>query len=230
VSKDYWAKFWVDYGKDIEGKDPQTQVLRTFNKQPIEPEKWEFTLKFIEDTLEINESDDALDLCCGNGLISHRFAETCKSVTSVDVSEELVSQIDTKKYPNINAFTKDIRELDFEANSFSKIIIYAGVQYLDNKETIIFFESVYKWLEDDGLFFLGDIPDIDKRWTFFNNKEREKVFFDNIKEEKQIVGTWFSQNFLTKLADYCGFSESRIILQHEDMIYSSFRYDMLIRN
>lgn len=225
-----WVNFWVEYGKQAQSKDPQTQVLRTINKLPIEKEKWEFCLEYIEGQLEVNASDDILDLCCGNGLISQRLSPKCNSVVAVDVSEDLLHGIDVKKYPNIKPICSDIRKLDFKEGAFSKIIIYAAIQYLSLKETVLLFENVKKWLRPGGIFFIGDIPDHSKRWTFFNSKEREAVYFNTVKEEADIVGTWFDSEWLKKLADYSGFKQAELIEQHPDMIYYFFRFDMKITN
>jgi len=229
MSNDYWINFWKKHAKDSKNEDSQLQVLRTFNKKPIDKKKWELTLINIEQNLNIQSSDIILDLGCGNGLISEYLSKRCKSVTAVDISQELINEIDIKKYKNIKPIVKDIRKIEFKKNSFSKIIIYAGIQYLDYKETINIFESILKWLKSEGIFFIGDIPDSDRLWCFFNTKEREKVFFNSIKNNSPIVGTWFKKTFLLKLANYCGFNDARIISQHKNMIYSHFRYDMRIK-
>ncbi len=229
MNKNYWVNFWNEYSQELKNKDPQTQVLRTFNKKPIDKELWEHTLSHIMKYLDIQSTDNVLDLCSGNGLITKEISLNCKTVTAVDISENLLKQIDTNTYNNINTIISDIRELSFNENLFNKIIIYAGIQYLGLKEVVILFKQMYKWLEKGGICFLGDIPDIEKRWEFFNTKERETIFFESIQNEHPIVGTWFDKNFLLKLSNYCGFTESKVIKQHKGMIYSHFRFDMYIK-
>ncbi len=223
--QNYWTDFWDNYGKETVGKDEQTQVLRTSNKQPISKELWEFTLKGIEKQIEPSSDDVLLELCCGNGLLSRYFAPMVNNVTSVDVSEDLIQNIDRKQYPNLVALVSDIRELDFDDLSFNKVIIYAGIQYLTYAETTILFEQVYRWLIPGGIFFLGDVPDYFKRWVFFNSTERQAIYFQNLKDGKAIVGTWFEPEFFEKLGTYAGYSNSVLIPQHPDLIYSKFRYD-----
>lgn len=229
MRKEYWTNFWKEYGKTASDKDEQTQVLRTYNKKPIDPELWAFTLDFIEDKLKIKSEDKLLDLCCGNGLISVHFAQSCRHVSAVDISDDLVKKIDLTKYPNIKPIIKDIRLVDFEDEAFSKVLIYAGIQYLSYGETVDLFEKVYRWLKPGGLFFLGDIPDRAKLWMFFDNEEREAIHFTCEKEGKAIVGTWFEQDWLLKLARFARFSKATIVSQPEQMIYAKFRYDMLVK-
>ena len=221
----YWAEFWKSYGKEATGKDEQTQVFRTFNKEPISKELWAFTLKCIEKQIEPSPDDVLLELCCGNGLISRHFSPMFKKVISVDVSEELIRSIDREQYSNILTVLSDIRELNFDDSSFNKIIIYAGIQYLTHAETTILFEQAFRWLKPGGIFFLGDVPDSNKRWVFYNNRERQSIYFQNLKEGKAIVGTWFESKFFEKLGVFVGFNNSVLIPQHPDLIYSKFRYD-----
>jgi len=221
----YWPDFWKEYGKGVMEKDEQTQVLRTFNKEPISKELWEFTLKGLETEIEPSSDQSMLELCCGNGMISRYFSSKFRNIIAVDVSEDLVKSIDHKKYPNIQAVASDIRVLAFDDLSFDKVIIYAGIQYLNLAETTELLEQVRGWLRPGGILFLGDIPDYNKRWEFYNNPEREAVYFKNLKEGKDVVGTWFDSDFFERLATYAGYSHSVLLPQHRDLIYASFRYD-----
>lgn len=221
----YWTDFWKNYAKDSTGKDDQTQVLRTFNKKPIDKKLWEFTLNDIVKQLEPSSDDVMLELCCGNGLISQYLSPMVKKITSVDVSKDLINSIDSVKYPNIERVVSDIRQLHYNPLSFDKVIIYAGIQYLTLAETTEIFEQVYRWLKPRGIFFLGDIPDYNKRWFFYNNPERQAVYFQNLKDGKDVVGTWFDPEFFEKLSSFVGFSDSMLIPQPPNLIYAKFRYD-----
>ncbi len=229
MNDNYWIDFWKEYTNNLVNKDEQSQVLRTFNKLPIDSNLWEFTLKTITTPLELSSKDDVLELCCGNGLISTHIAKKVNSVTSIDISDKLIEELKKKNCKNINAFTSDIREIYFKSQSFDKIIIYAGIQYLNESETIYLFENIYKWLKPNGILFVGDIPDYNKLWYFYNNKEREEIFFNNRKLKKDVVGTWFKKDFFEKLCSYIGFKEYSILKQPNKLIYSSFRYDLIAK-
>jgi cyclopropane fatty-acyl-phospholipid synthase-like methyltransferase len=220
-----WIEFWKKYGQDSKGNSEQEQVLRTINKSPISNELWEFTLGKLAEQIEPNIDDSLLELCCGNGLISRYFSSTCKKITSVDISENLITMIDSKKYPNINTQISDIRDIVFPDHHFTKIIIYAGIQYLTLAEATNLVEKVFQWLKPGGYFYLGDIPNYKKLWEFYNSSERKAIYFQNIKEKKSIVGTWFEPNFFKYLSEFVGFKKSFYLPQHPDLIYSNYRYD-----
>ena len=227
MSSDYWVQFWKDHGQRTRSEDPQTQVLRTLNRKPIDDEKWQYTLGVIEEVINPGPNDDILDLCCGNGLVARKLLESARSVTAVDVSDCLVKSIGEVK--GITPIISDIRTVQFEPETFHKIVFYAGLQYFSDREVIAIFERVFLWLRTEGLFYIGDIPDVERIWTFYNDREREGAYFDSIKFGKPIIGTWFDRKFLQKLSNYVGFSQCRTLTQDKELIYSSYRFDMIMK-
>lgn len=228
MKSDYWNKYWNE-AEIIKEVDPQKQIGRTVNKIPITSDRWQETLNYIAKTVELDAKDRLVDLCAGNGLIAIPFAKKCRHVLAIDVSKELLSKINTSKNPNIETQIHDIRTLEFSENLFSKIILYASIQYLTEKETILLFEKAHKWLTNNGLFFIGDIPDVDKLWNFSDTNKRRKAYFESLKYEKPIIGNWFKKEFLIHAAEYAGFSKSCILNQPKNQINSSYRFDILLK-
>lgn len=229
IMADYWKTFWAESNKSTTSKHPQCQVLRTFNKKPISEAQFQKILEDIEKKMEICRNDEVLDLCCGNGLITVYLTSKCKRAVGVDFEPGLIEYIDLEKYPNVSVVTEDVRKVDFKEHSFDKIMIYAGLQYLSHQETICLFESVFRWLKSNGLFYIGDIPDRERLWNFFNTEERERACFGSIKNDKPIIGTWFDSEWLVKLGKYADFKCTEIIPQPEDFPYSHFRFDAVLK-
>jgi cyclopropane fatty-acyl-phospholipid synthase-like methyltransferase len=229
MSNRYWEDFWTEHAKSTVNDHVQRQVLRTLDKKPISDAKFRELLKYIDLKIEISKEDEILDLCCGNGLFTTHFASKCKKVTGVDFVKELTDRIDLRKYNNISLFVKDVKEVGFGVANFSKVFIYAGLQYFSPKETLSLLESVAKWLQKGGLFFIGDIPDVARMWKFFNSREREKVYFDSVKTDKPLIGTWFDREWLLKLGKYAGFTDGNILSQPPDFPYAHYRFDMILK-
>lgn len=227
--KNYWKDFWHSHALSSVTDHSQLQVLRTLNKKPISHEKFCEILKYVESKIDLTQTDDVLDLCCGNGLITTFLASGCRSVTGVDFAEGLISQIDHKSYKNVSIIRDDVRKVSFKERSFDKVIMYAGLQYLSEKETIFLFERVMMWLRRNGLFLIADIPDMKKIWNFFNSEDREKTYFDSVKNEKPIIGTWFLDDCLMKMGKYVGFKSSEVLCQPENFPYAHYRFDMLLK-
>ena len=226
---DYWKAFWEEHAESTASQHPQCQVLRTLNKEPIGKAGLARLLKDIEEKMAVQPDDEVLDLCCGNGWITTHLASRCKHVTGVDFVRELIDQIDLEKYPNVSTVLADAREVEFEEKSFDKVIIYAGIQYLLYKEIDDLFNSIVHWLKDGGTLFIGDIPDQERIWNFFNTNERAQAYFDSIRNEKPILGTWFSPQWLAGLGRWAGFREVNILSQPEDLPGSHYRFDMALK-
>lgn len=229
IMNDYWKDFWQNHAKTMITDHPQCQVLRTLNKKPISESLFREMLQYVKEKVLLSKTDDVLDLCCGNGLITTFLASGCKSVTGVDFVEALVSHIELKKHENISVVIKDIRKVSFKKESFDKVILYAGLQYLSCREAVFLFERILNWLRMKGLFLIVDIPDRRRIWEFFNSKDRERIYFDSIKNNRPIIGTWFDDDWLVKMGRHVGFKDAEILRQPDNFPYASYRFDMLLR-
>jgi len=221
----YWIDFWKEYTTNILHKDQHSQVLRTFNKKPISERLWDFTLSKIDEVFTVKKDETVLDLCSGNGLLAKHFLNKGASVVAVDVSEELLVNISNIK--GIKTINSDVLQIDFEENSFDKIILYAGNQYFNYKESVVLLKNIQKWLTPGGIAFVGDIPDLKRRWTFFNTDERRRIYFDNLLDDKAIVGTWFEKEWFDYVTNYIGFKKGKFLEQDPKLIYAKFRFDYL---
>ena len=223
----YWINFW-NHSTILKNEDLQCQIGRTINKRPISSDLWLKTVDHIKELTKLDKWDEIIDICSGNGLLSIPFAQKCKNVTAVDISEKLLNRIDLSVYPNIRTIVADVRTLQFKKNSFSKAVLYFALQHFTERETILLFQSVYNWLKPDGLFYVGDIPDSEKIFVYFNSKERQTAYFNSVLSMKPVLGSWFSKKFLENLAQYVGFKKYIIFNQPDYQINSHYRFDILL--
>lgn len=224
---EYWKRYWAT-NNIIKRKNPQAQVGRTINKIPVSQPIWEYTLEFISSKIKLNKNDVILDLCAGNGLIAIPFSVKCKSVTAVDISKPLLNRINTDIYKNIIKIKSDILSIDFPDKSFNKVILYFALQHFNEKESLIIFKKVYNWLTDKGVFYIGDVPDADKIWQYFNTKDREKAYFESIIDERPIIGSWFTKEFIIKAALHLNYSSVKIVKQPVNLVNSHYRFDVIL--
>jgi ubiquinone/menaquinone biosynthesis C-methylase UbiE len=223
----YWAHYWTTKQMSV-NDDPQKQVERTVNNMPIDQQKWAFTLKEIERVLNLTASDTFLDLCAGNGMIARPFALKCRELTAVDISDVLLKNIDEDIYPTVTVIVGDARNVSLPAEAFSKGVMYAALQYFNEREAIGIFNTIYKSMKPGGLFLIGDIPDIDRLFAFYNKPEWVTAYFDSVRNGIPAVGTWFKKEILVKMAKYIGFGNAEIISQQPELINSHCRFDLLL--
>jgi len=230
LTTQYWTEFWKQHTKSLEAKDLQTQVMRLdFSRKPISEEVWKGILDYVLAFVQPTDQDVALDLCCGNGLITRALAPKAKTVYAVDLSPEFIALIAKEGHRNVVTKVSDMRELEMPENSLTKIILYSSLHYIDSVEAVTLFSNMAKWLRKGGTAFIGDIPDKSHIWSYFNSTERKKAYFDAIVAGRQIMGNWFDMDYLAHLASYAGFSEISVHAQPSYIPYHDFRVDLLVR-
>ncbi len=229
LMNDYWKRYWDSHTEKIETLSPQRQVLRVSNNIEIEPQLFQKVINEIKNKMEFNKNDRVLDLCGGNGLIAEGISNVCKEVVVVDFSEKLINEVRKRNNENILCIVKYVTYINFNPNSFEKIILYAGIQYLDYSNVVALLKKCFKILTDNGKMFIGDIPDYKIIWNFYNNVEREAFYFDNVENNTPLIGTWFDRLWIEKLARYIGYSAVETFSQPKEFICSHFRFDALLR-
>ena len=229
MNTERWTEFWRAHGHSAVDADEHVQVLRTFNKQPITKELWQSTLTYLDQLFQVGTDDDFLDLCCGNGLLTNHFALHSRHATAVDISPDLIASLNRCGLQNVTTQCSDIREIEFAEGAFSRILLYAGIQYLTEGEVVQLFRKIFRWLRPGGLIFIGDIPDRSRIWDFYNSPERRTLYFENQVINEDVVGTWFDVSWLLNLAESTGFQGAEEIRQSPDLIYAHFRFDMKVQ-
>ena len=227
--EDYWTKFWSEYDFDSNSTDEQSQVFRTRDRVPIKKPAWEHTVNLVANHMQFKSHDTLLDICCGNGLFTQAFSALVESISAVDISDRLIDTLKAKNIANVDAFSDDVRNITFPAASFSKTLWYAGIQYLPESDIVNFLKKLRIWMKPNGVLLIGDIPDYQKIWDYFNTPDRIAAYFDGISSQKPIIGTWLDSEWIVSLCLYAGFEKVEVIQQDSKLIYSDFRYDVIAR-
>jgi ubiquinone/menaquinone biosynthesis C-methylase UbiE len=88
--------------------------------------------------MEIKNSDNVLDLACGQGIFARAFAKIGAKVTGVDISSELIKIAKAENSLNINYIVSPADNLTFIKNeSLDKISIILALQNIDNLNGVI---------------------------------------------------------------------------------------------
>ena len=228
TKSEYWRQVWRRGVISSDYTDKQASVLRVRNGKSIDEQLWEQTLAALFRDIRISKEDRLLDFCCGNGLIALPASKICKAVHAVDINEELVASIATENCSIIDTQVADAMDVEFGEAVFDKIVIYAAIQYFDDAEIAKLLQNFYRWLRPGGTVFIGDIPDRERLWTYFYNEEGERRYFDGVASGQPLIGNWIDQQWLSKLASYCGFGHSQYQAQDARLIYADFRYDFIL--
>jgi 2-polyprenyl-3-methyl-5-hydroxy-6-metoxy-1,4-benzoquinol methylase len=99
-----------------------------------------------------------LDIGCGQGAFTSRFANQFDILTGIDISKEAIKRA-SSKYPNINFYASDIRDLSeikvVHNSKYDLIICSDVIYYLTGQDKRNLTEWVYEHLNPSGLFFVA---------------------------------------------------------------------------
>ena len=123
---------------------------------------------FIGSCLGVGPTDDVLDLCCGNGLVTVRIARHAKSVVAVDFSRALLKQaiadFNAENITYLEGNARKISEL-LAGRAFHKAYISAAFQYFDAEAGEEVLRGLHRLLISHGKLAIFDIPDQSRKWS-----------------------------------------------------------------
>lgn len=225
--------YWKDYyniGGNVASSNPQRSVGRTKNGQAIRDDIWLKTIDYLRTTLSIAESDHLLELCCGNGMVINNLARYCSRSVGVDFSSNLLRQLRDTDYENrVETVDQNILNCKFKKEEFDVIVIYFSIQHFSEKETLETLLNCYRWLKHDGRLFIGDIPDMDRKWEYINQPEYQIDYLERILTDTPKIGTWFQKEFFKSIVHLLPDSCIYVLDQPSFQINSDIRFDVLIR-
>lgn len=87
--------------------------------------------QIIADLLE--SDDNVLECACGTGMLSEVIAQTCRHLTATDYSEAMLKRArkNCAAFSNITFCSADINHLNYEADTFDKVVAGNVIHLLD---------------------------------------------------------------------------------------------------
>lgn len=197
--------------------DFMKQVGKTVNGNPITDEEFHALEMSIVNALSINRQDKVLDLCCGNGIVTHRIAEHCNSIVGVDFSIPLLNVAKENfngqniKYlhANICALPKEIT-----AAKFTKIYMNEAFQYFGPAEAESILATLCKSASSDAPLLLASIPDLDDFHAFYDTPEKVRARQERLGKGTETIPHWWNQSDLSALVSKYGYSIEISPTQH----------------
>ena len=226
MNNDFWINYWRSGVLSV-SQNNHSKVGRTIGGVPISDEQWRNSIEFIFKQLGELSGKRVVDICAGSGVLTVPLSKYCHSILAIDIAENLLDGIPKER--NIVTQVQDVRKLELGQEKFDVAICYFAIQHFTEQEVIEIFTQVFNVLSEGGVFYIGDIPDVSRRFDFFNNTERRSAFFKSVKDNSPIIGTWFHPHFLQYLGDYTGFSDVQVLSQPDNLIFSHYRFDIIMR-
>lgn len=162
---------WQDYWNRLAQaeSDPQRQVARVRNQRQLGAEDTNMVVDHLARLLDLQPTDRLLDLCCGNGLLTRKFAKKCDGVLGIDLAPAM---IESARKHSTDSNLLYVQGNATEANDlvdgpFDKILLQFSFQYLSRKEGQKAIQGMKQLLKPGGVIVLGDVPDRSKLAVFY---------------------------------------------------------------
>lgn len=227
-----WKQFWQQQGKQ---ENPLLQVGRKGGLLMQEDQWFAEYAAYIAEQLGLTNEDIVLDVCCGNGLLTHHLAKHCKAIVGVDFSEPHI-QFAQQQYasPTVQFIKADA--LHLEETTFSGELFEQGF----TKSTLCFsfqyFESVQQGLQvvkgvfkhTQGSLFLGDIPDRDYFFVYYNSFAKIGRLVKQLVFQQNDMGKFWASTELDFIAKTLH-KQGKKLPQPAHFPYAHYRMDYLMK-
>lgn len=154
-----WQAYWNQLAQGE--TDLRRQVARVSSRRPLSDDDTAMVVDHLRNLLDLQPHDRLLDLCCGNGLLTYRFARHCKEVVGIDLAHAMITSAEThSSAENIEYFQGNVTEVEnIATGTFDKILLQFSFQYLTRQEGALALKGMRQLLKPGGTIVLGDVPD-----------------------------------------------------------------------
>jgi len=230
-----WINFFQNY-RNVpinDDSDLLYQVALTVSGKPISKDLFNCIISDINYNLKLNNSDNLMDLCCGNGVITYEISKKVKTITGIDSSELYIENAKKyKKSKSTEYILMDIIDIDtidtIYSQKFTKVLFYGSVAYFDKKELTIILGKLYNLTTDDVIIVIGSVLDFSKRYNFYNTLGRKcQYLFNNLLNKDFGLGNWWKQDVLLEICNEQGYN-CTFLAQNPLLNTAHYRFDCIL--
>lgn len=221
-----WYELWEARGEKINEFDPVKLDGFDSGAGVLTSESLKIMIEKIRDKMELNCSDDFLEVGCGAGMLLIPLSKFVRTASGVDYSSSLIEKL-KKNWGGGILKIAEARDLPFKCNSFNKVLANSIFQYFPSYEYAA--ESVQEMTlvcRKPGIVYISDVPDITKKdENDALRKKIEPVRADNTGLQHRFYGKDFFEKVCRYINMKCEISDQDIA-GYEN---SRFRFNILIR-
>lgn len=223
-----WKDRYNEQGKH-DSANLQFNVDRTKGGIVVTDDVWDRTVHHVVEHCHITKDSAVMEVCCGNGMLIGPISKVCKKAIGVDFSKQLLAQLNTEFPGSIETHLADALEFEWKGGKLDVVLIYFAIQCFSERDALRLIARAFSWLRPDGILFIGDVPDEEKKWSYLSKPEYRRDYFSRVETDTPMIGQWFRKEFFKALADYIPHMQVTVVDQPSYQINSEIRFDVVIR-
>jgi len=145
VANDYWQNTMITHSS-------------------MDEKEFDFYYKEIKKIVNPLKEDLILDYGGGNGEIAYRFLQDGYDIEHCDLSNKMVQNA-KEKYGLKSCICENLK-----SNKYTKILCHNAFFYIHPNKIDTFLQNIYEKLDHNGIMYITDTPDFDKRKNLNMNK------------------------------------------------------------
>ncbi len=151
----------------------------------------------------LTKGSRVLDIGCGNGNFSKYISDQGFDCEGIDLSPKML-KIARERLPGIKFTLKDMRKLDYDAESFDGLLVAYSLIHIPSDQIVSTLQGFNKILESKGIVLL-----------ITQKGEPDKVVDEPLEEGRKIFINFFTKE---RLADFLNKAGFEVIYQEEKPI------------
>jgi 2-polyprenyl-3-methyl-5-hydroxy-6-metoxy-1,4-benzoquinol methylase len=227
-----WRRWWRTTPNPTPGVDPCVQVGRTVGGRGLPEAEVALLVTELRRLGQPAASHRALDLCCGNGMLTRRVWRECARVTGVDISEPLL-QVACRSHagdPGLTFVREDLSTCAFAGlpgAPFDRISMVESLQYFHPEDALAWMAGLMTSLSDTFRMVCSGIPDADQFEAFADTPERREAMLHLRATAGDPFGYWWTIPEAQELASRLGL-QSSISRPHPSLSIAHYRFDLVL--
>jgi len=230
-----WYNFWQNYRpiKEFNTENLLYQVGKTKYGKPISQIEFRAIVNDINKKLELNKEDILIDLCCGNGILTKELSQNVEQIYAIDFSEMFIKNaILYNNKINIQYLNSDIMNIGdiIFNNKINTVLMYDALASFNKQmltDILILLKNI---ITPNAKILIGAIPDITKKFKFYNTLKLKWYYFYNfiLLQKNNGIGRWWHKNEIIEIASETGYTVE-FITQNTTIHTAHYRFDVLIK-
>lgn len=223
-----WQEIWSQFATS--SHNPLLQVGRTINGEPMSEALLDEIVADIVQKTNMQMTDNVLDVCCGNGILTQKLSKYCAKIVGID-SEKALIETAKKDFAseNITYLEGDALNVSQKVSEkFQVIIVYFSFQYFDSipkgQKLITEMQSL---LVKNGCILLGDVADGDKIKVFYPNLLHRIRYYISCFTGKNAMGKFWKAHEIIHICSKLKLNV-QVLPQRQNLPYSYYRTDYLL--